>query len=1171
MDNTFTELRKKAEQAVKTSDIDVSTLSPDEITHLIQDLEVHRVELEMQNDELQRANKENEEARRRYAELFDFAPVGYITLAADLSISESNLTFAHLVGLPRERILKMTFTDFLCPAFQDAFYLELRKIGEKNEKHALDMQIRHREKDFIWVHTEILSRDHGQTYFVSVNDVTLRKHAEAELKASEAKFRDLFDVVVDPMFIHDFEGKFLEVNKSACCTLGYSCQELLGMGVAHVDSHFSAEQLTKTLHELHHQGELLFETTHKTRDNRHFPVEVHTRVIEFEGKPAVLSLARDISRRKEAEQRYELLSNVTFEGILLHKNGIAIDVNASVSRLTGYAREELAGSNLFGFIATPEDREKARQNMLAHNTHPYTIRIRRKNGSIFDGELESREIDYQGERVRIVALRDVTERKRAQEELKKSEERFRAMFEQASAGMVTVTPDGRFGAVNQTFCDMLGYRKQELLQLDAHLLTWPEEADAEMPYIHDVIAGKRDSYHLEKRFRHQDGHPIWADLSSTVVRDEQGSIRYAIGVVVDITDRKKAEDALKASEEENKRLADATFEAIFFSEKGICTNQNTTAERLFGYTLDEAVGRPATEWIHPKDRELVKENMMRGTAGPYEATALRKDGSTFPCEIQAKTAIHDDRKVRITALRDITDRKQAELALKESEEKFRSIVENVNDIIYAITPDGVFTYISPNWKDMLGHDMEEVIGHNFAQFVYPEDVSLCADFLQKVLTTGEKQSGVEYRVKHKNGSWRWHFSNGSPIKDSENMTVSYIGVARDVTERKQQEEQLKHRLNYEKSLAQFSSTLLQNIPDAIDKALQYILQCSETSRIYIFENFHDSADGLCMKQIHEVCVDGVEAQIDNPILQHVVYESDGFSRWKKELSQDRIILGNIEDFPSAEQDILAPQEILAILIIPLWVNREWFGFIGFDDVQSKREWDAEDVRLLRTVAQMVGAFIERTQGREALQDALAEKEVLLKEIHHRVKNNMQTIASLLFKQQQYVDNAQTKAILQDSVNRVKSMALIHEQIYRSESLARINLAEYLRSLARKLFHTYKPKESMISLTVDVQDVFLPIDTSIPVALIVNELMTNALKYAFPEGQSGDIHLHCSRAGNVITLTVSDDGIGLPEGIAPEHSNSLGLYLVYHLATRQLGGAVELHNGEHTEFVIRFTQ
>ena len=156
--------------------------------------------------------------------------------------------------------------------------------------------------------------------------------------------------------------------------------------------------------------------------------------------------------------------------------------------------------------------------------------------------------------------------------------------------------------------------------------------------------------------------------------------------------------------------------------------------------------------------------------------------------------------------------------LRKSEEKFKTFVENANDIIYHLSPEGVFTYVSPNWTELLGYQLDETIGVKVEKFAHPDDLQLCIDFLNKVLSTGEKQSGVEYRVRHKNGTWRWHNSNGAPIKDKNGKIVSYIGVGRDITEQKEMLEELNKRET-------LFNNVLSTIPDLVsihDKNLNII-------------------------------------------------------------------------------------------------------------------------------------------------------------------------------------------------------------------------------------------------------------------------------------------------------------------------------------------------------------
>jgi hypothetical protein len=214
---------------------------------------------------------------------------------------------------------------------------------------------------------------------------------------------------------------------------------------------------------------------------------------------------------------------------------------------------------------------------------------------------------------------------------------------------------------------------------------------------------------------------------------------------------------------------------------------------------------------------------------------------------------------------------------------------------------------------------------------------------------------------------------------------------------------------------------------------------------------------------------------------------------------------------------------------------------------------------------------ERRRAEEALRASLREKEVLLREIHHRVKNNLQVVSSMLHLQAWTAGNRDAASVLQDCENRVRSMGLIHELLYRDHDLATFDFAQYVRLLTDHLFRTYSADPRSVTLNVEMQhDVRLDLDTAIPCGLIINELVSNALKYAFSDGRKGVIRVGLDRKDDgTCTLTVSDDGHGLPEEIASGSSPSLGLQVVHALA-RQLGGALEREPAEKGAcFVLRF--
>ena len=224
------------------------------------------------------------------------------------------------------------------------------------------------------------------------------------------------------------------------------------------------------------------------------------------------------------------------------------------------------------------------------------------------------------------------------------------------------------------------------------------------------------------------------------------------------------------------------------------------------------------------------------------------------------------------------------------------------------------------------------------------------------------------------------------------------------------------------------------------------------------------------------------------------------------------------------------------------------------------------------VAGIVGAFLDITERKHAedqIKASLAEKDVLLKEIHHRVKNNLQIISSLLSLQSENIGSGDQEKTFRDSQNRIRSMALIHEKLYQSKDISRVDFAEYVRSLTAYLSRSYVIGPG-VTIVIDIEGVSLGIDMAIPCGLIINELVSNSLKYAFRDRQTGEVRIGLRRSGTVFTLTIADNGPGLPPGVDFRDTPSLGLQLVNTLV-EQLEGDIELDQSHGTTYRITFAR
>lgn len=246
----------------------------------------------------------------------------------------------------------------------------------------------------------------------------------------------------------------------------------------------------------------------------------------------------------------------------------------------------------------------------------------------------------------------------AERALKESEEKYREIFENIQDVFYRVDIQGKITEISPSIFRHSGWTREELMGKPVEEVYYsPDERTAMINELQRN--GKLIDYDV--RLKTKDGQVKWGSLNIHFSFDAKGNPTGIEGSLRDITERKQMELVIKQSQENYRQLSDATFEAIFISEKGICIGQNTTAERMFGYTLDEALGHYGTDWIHPDYRETAMQNMLSGVEKPYEVVALRKDGTTFPCEIQARMTKVEDRHIRFTALRDITERKRAEV------------------------------------------------------------------------------------------------------------------------------------------------------------------------------------------------------------------------------------------------------------------------------------------------------------------------------------------------------------------------------------------------------------------------------------------------------------------------------------------------------------------------------
>ena len=255
---------------------------------------------------------------------------------------------------------------------------------------------------------------------------------------------------------------------------------------------------------------------------------------------------------------------------------------------------------------------------------------------------------------------------------------------------------------------------------------------------------------------------------------------------------------------------------------------------------------------------------------------------------------------------------------------------------------------------------------------------------------------------------------------------------------------------------------------------------------------------------------------------------------------------------------------------------EWHGEVKNIKKDGSHFWSNANVTLFHNSKFgkiLVAVHIDITERKlagEQIKASLREKEVLLKEIHHRVKNTMQVIISLLRFQADKIEDKPYANMFEESQNRIKSMALIHERLYQSKDFSNIDFNKYVETLLNELFISFGVNRNRVKMTINIKDVSFDLENAIPCGLILNETVSNSLKYAFPKNREGEIKISLWAVnGDALELIIGDDGVGIPENVDLENAESLGLYIIKMLTEYQLGGVIELNREKGTEYHIKF--
>ena len=750
--------------------------------------------------------------------------------------------------------------------------------------------------------------------------------------------------------------------------------------------------------------------------------------------------------------------------------------------------------------------------------HGLEFKMKRKDGTVFDSEHSITPLEGDGNSTGWVSVvRDISGSKKGEEALHSSEARYRAMVETGSETVCRWLPDTTLTFVNEAYSRFFGKAYDDLIGRKWIDLLPDEARDLAFSSVETVLEGGQP-FSYEHEVTDCQGNRRWQQWTDCPITDHAGRVIEVQSVGRDVTEQRKAEQELQESEVKFRKLTEKALVGIYLIQDWVFRYVNPKVAEIRGQSVDEITEKLGPkDLVHPEDWPMVEASIVRcieGTARELGLTfrVITATGTIRDIEVFSSRTWFQGRLAIIGTLMDVTERKENDKALRCAEEKYRGIFDNAVEGIFQSLPEGAYTSVNPALAKMLGYSSPEALieesgGTGSKHFVQQKDWN---EYVFLMEHSGFVRD-FETKFIRKDKTLIWVSISARTVGDEGGEALRYEGMVEDITRRKQTEDALRESEERYRTFIDSTS----DIATLKDDNLKYIMVNMA------FLNLHGKSEEEVIGKRSSDILDQEAAEI--------LKETDLKALQSRNLSISERRLYNrtflVRKFP-----------------VKLSGNRIGVGGLSHD-------------------------ITERVEAEKQLLASLEEKEVLLREVHHRVKNNMQIVYSLLRLQSKSTNDAQVREAYRESQDRVKSMALVHEHLYRSNSLAHVDMPEYIRSLTSSLVASHGAR--WVSLSTTVEGLLFGPDIAIPCGLMINELVANSLKHAFEGRRNGAIAVSLSKTSRgKCTLTVKDNGIGFVPEKRGYGLRSLGLQLVRGL-TKQLQGDIEFTADNGTKVSVNF--
>lgn len=975
----------------------------------------------------------------------------------------------------------------------------------------------------------------------SFRDVTERKKSEQTLLENETKYRELVNNSPDAIAIYS-EGKIIFVNNECIRLLHASDKaEMLGQPVMQYVHPESLPLVKERIKKFTAPGIVLPLAEEKfiRLDGSVVDVEVKAMSILYNGKLAVQLIARDISDRKiaeesikQAELKYRTLFMNANDAIFLMNEDTFVDCNPKTEELFECTRNDILNHKPYEFSPPfqpdkTSSKEKALEkihNVFAGKPQVFEWTHKKLNGALFYAEVSLNKIEIANKPMLQAIVRDITDRKKALEELNKNKMYLEKAEKIAGFGNWILFLEQNRMAASEGAKLIYGISQNELSFSEVKHIPLPEYRTLLDESLTNLIENNIP-YEIEFKIKRQSDGEIRSVYS---IAEYDNSTRTVFGIIQDITIRKNTEEAIRNQRRLLRTLIDLIPDAVYvkdLSGKKILANPKDvelcgceTEQEVIGKTDFDLYPEANAKRSYEEEQLVLKEEKSLLNIEGLLIDKYGTEHSLLGSKVPLRNA--DGIITGIVGINhDITEFKKTQNALKQSEELYRNLINTLPESVTLADRKGNILFSSPKALELYGYSADDsVLGMNIFDFVAEESYETALTNLDLLIKKGQIESS-EYTLRKKDGKKFIAEIVASLVESSDPNRMKFLLVSRDITLRKQADK-----------LLQEGEESYHGLFNSVDEAI-YIQD--ETGKF-----------------------------IDVNIGAVKMY---GFPR-EYFIGKNPADLG-AEGLNDMNEIILKVNKALAgeTQQFEFWAVKS-NGTKFLKDVHlTKGKYFGKDV-IIATATDIT----ERKQNEEKIITALNEKEVLLKEVHHRVKNNLQAIIFLIEMQNESITDAAIKQFLLELQERARTMSLVYERLYQSEFLSSVEMQPFFEALTSNILHSFSAEKQITSI-IDAAGITLDVELAMPCGLIVNELLTNSLKYAFSDKTVSNcsISIEMKVENNFCNLIVKDNGIGLPAVFDWKQADSLGLKLVNLWAGYQLKGKIELNRDNGTSFNISF--